>query len=193
MNTVMILFLGAAIAVGGSATLMGALVSGLAVLCTVIISNLIVNALKNLFKGSEMALALITVTGVASIVSMLLNAFMGAYFGGVATYVACVCLNLLVYALCQKDLKTAAVAGVKFLLCVCLVGAVRELFGAGAIAGVKIDFLASHTVNVLNNPAGGFMILAFVMAIFNKEATKACLVKDEVLSKVFNDKKGDVE
>ncbi|MDO4500975.1 MAG: Rnf-Nqr domain containing protein [Erysipelotrichaceae bacterium] len=193
MNTVMILFLGASIAVGASATVMGALCAGIAMLATLVLSNVILNALKKVFADCKFGATLIVVAGVTSLVTMLLHAFMPGAYAGISVYLSCLCVNLLVYANAEKDLKSALTAGVKFLIAVLIVGVVRELFGAGALAGVKVDFLAKHTINALNAPAGGFMVLAFVMALFRNKEGQACMCKDEFIKSVFANKKGEVE
>jgi len=55
--------------------------------------------------------------------------------------------------------------GVGFMFGLCLVGAIRELSGAGTFWGH--DVLGFRPLLVMILPAGGFFVIGFVMALFN--------------------------
>jgi electron transport complex protein RnfE len=55
--------------------------------------------------------------------------------------------------------------GVGFLFGLCLIGAIREFFGAGQLFG--FDVLGFKPLLVMILPAGGFFVIGFIMATFN--------------------------
>jgi H+/Na+-translocating ferredoxin:NAD+ oxidoreductase subunit E len=55
--------------------------------------------------------------------------------------------------------------GIGFLFGLCLIGAIRELSGAGQLYGY--DILGFKPLLVMILPAGGFFVIGFIMATFN--------------------------
>jgi electron transport complex protein RnfE len=55
--------------------------------------------------------------------------------------------------------------GIGFLFGLCLIGAIRELLGAGQLFGY--DVLGFKPLLVMILPAGGFFVIGFIMATFN--------------------------
>jgi len=55
--------------------------------------------------------------------------------------------------------------GIGFTFGLCLVGAIREFFGAGQLYGY--DVLGFQPLLVMILPAGGFFVIGFIMATFN--------------------------
>ncbi|MEW6136693.1 MAG: electron transport complex subunit RsxE [Thermodesulfobacteriota bacterium] len=55
--------------------------------------------------------------------------------------------------------------GIGFLFGLCLIGAIREFFGAGQLFG--LDVLGFKPLLVMILPAGGFFVIGFIMATFN--------------------------
>jgi electron transport complex protein RnfE len=55
--------------------------------------------------------------------------------------------------------------GTGFLFGLCLIGAIREFFGAGQLFGY--DVLGFRPLLVMILPAGGFFVIGFIMATFN--------------------------
>lgn len=55
--------------------------------------------------------------------------------------------------------------GIGFLFGLCLIGAIRELTGAGTLLGY--DILGFRPLLVMILPAGGFFVIGFIMAAFN--------------------------
>ena len=191
LNPVMILFLGASVAIGATTSLTEALTAGVAVLAVMVLSSLVCMLINKLTSDCKMGARIIVVAAMTTVVSLLMRAFFP--FDVAIVYIASLSVNLLVFCYLDESVKDAAFAGFFFLVLILMIGAIRELFGAGSIAGYEIGFLASHTVNVLNTPAGGLLITALVMALFNKAETKACICKDGFLKDVFNNKKGENE
>jgi Na+-translocating ferredoxin:NAD+ oxidoreductase subunit E len=55
--------------------------------------------------------------------------------------------------------------GIGFMFGLCLIGAIREFFGAGQLLGYEV--LSFRPLLVMILPAGGFFVIGFIMATFN--------------------------
>jgi Na+-transporting NADH:ubiquinone oxidoreductase subunit NqrD len=91
-------------------------------------------------------------------------------------YLALCAVNLMIFAAGEnggalslgKALGNSLMMGLCFAVVVLCVAAVRELFGCGSIAGYQIAFFKAHTVSILAQAPGGFMVYAFGAAVVGK-------------------------
>ena len=60
--------------------------------------------------------------------------------------------------------------GVGFTAALFLMGAVREILGAGSFAGISIPFLSSNPMLIFILPPGGFFVFGVLMATVNRIA-----------------------
>ena len=67
-----------------------------------------------------------------------------------------------------ENLLQSLLVGFFFAVVLVLTALLREAFGAGSFAGAEIPGLKTYNVPLLIQPAGGFLVLAFVAAAFNK-------------------------
>jgi len=180
ISLVVALFLGATSLVGATATVNGALTMGVAVVAVLLISSLIKLVLKKMIAGKiEIAANIVIYAFVTTLVAMLLNAFMSSGYKLVSLYIAVLAVDLLVWTNGEKlSFKDTVLLAVKFFGALVVIGAVRELLGKGSFYGIEIPFLAKNTITVLASVPGGFMVTAFVMAIFNKEPVTKLTVND---------------
>ena len=77
----------------------------------------------------------------------------------------------------RGSLADSVKIGVYFLAVLTVMGAVRELFGAGSIAGVSVPVLESHRILVLTKAPGGFLVFSILAAVISK----VCPVKGKPL------------
>jgi len=67
-----------------------------------------------------------------------------------------------------KAVLGALKIGVFFIVALGFMGAVREVFGAGSIAGFEIKFFADYSIPLLQKAPGGFIVFSFVAAVISK-------------------------
>lgn len=183
-NPVLVLFLGACPALALTADVRSALAIGLAVLAVMLLSSLVIGALRKLIpQCARLAAGVLVTAAFASAADMLMNAYLPGTYKMMSLYLAVVAVDLLAFGSAEnaakaglgKGLANAMLTGIYFTVVVLVVAAVRELFGAGSFAGNEIAFLKDHAVPLLSQASGGFMILAFAAAVVNKLCRGCCL------------------
>lgn len=177
-NPLMILLLGATPALAATTDVRSALGMGGAVLVILVLSNIITFLLKGkIAHETKLATNVLIVTGVVSVVQMLMAAFLPSIYNMLGLYVAIVAVTALTSR--QADLadeaqsvgeaaKYAVSAGLTLLVVMVVVAVIRELLGSASIAGMDIAFLANYKISALAKAPGAYIVLAIVAAIVSK-------------------------
>ena len=177
VNPTVLMLLGATFALTATENVISAVYVGIVVTVVTLISQIVISVLKNaLNKNGQFAVTMLLTAGLVSIVEMLSKAYLPQVYSMVSVYVSLLAVNLITLYCCEESAMVrgvgaaaadALVSGLCFTLCLFVIAFVREVFGAGSFAGNAISVLSGHTVPLLVKNAGGYMILAFVMAIAN--------------------------
>lgn len=177
-NPLMILLLGATPALAATTDVRSALGMGGAVLVILVLSNIITFLLKDkIAYETKLATNILIVTGVVSVVQMLMAAFLPSIYNMLGLYVAIVAVTALTSR--QADLadeaqsvgeaaKYAVSAGLTLLAVMVVVAVIRELLGSASIAGMDIAFLANYKISALAKAPGAYIVLAIVAAVVSK-------------------------
>lgn len=177
-NPLMILLLGATPALAATTDVRSALGMGGAVLVILVLSNIITFLLKGkIAHETKLATNILIVTGVVSVVQMLMAAFLPSIYNMLGLYVAIVAVTALTSR--QADLadeaqsvgeaaKYAVSAGLTLLAVMVVVAVIRELLGSASIAGMDIAFLANYKISALAKAPGAYIVLAIVAAVVSK-------------------------
>lgn len=177
-NPLMILLLGATPALAATTDVRSALGMGGAVLVILVLSNIITFLLKDkIAHETKLATNILIVTGVVSVVQMLMAAFLPSIYNMLGLYVAIVAVTALTSR--QADLadeaqsvgeaaKYAVSAGLTLLAVMVVVAVIRELLGSASIAGMDIAFLANYKISALEKAPGAYIVLAIVAAVVSK-------------------------
>lgn len=160
---------------GATGTLLGAVGMGVAVLIVMLLSVAVLGALKKAIpECARIPAAVIVTAGFASLVQMLMNAFLPELFQLMGIYAAVIAVDLLVFGLAEEaaagtvGIAAALKTGLRFFVILAVMGLIREVLGSGSVAGFDIPFLADYTIPVLTKAPGGFIVLAFVAGIVSK-------------------------
>lgn len=173
-NPLMVLFLGACPAMAATATVKGALGMGLAVLVVMVLSNLLISALRKMISREALIPVCVVVSaGFVSIVQMLMNAFLPNIYQMLGVYVAVVAVNLVVFGQSEaaangSSVSDAIITGVYFTVMLLVMGIVRELLGNASIFGVNIAFLSNYRISLLSKAPGGFIIASILAGVISK-------------------------
>lgn len=176
-NPLLILFLGACPAMGATGTVLGAVGMGVAALVVMLLSGVVISALnKTIPQCARIPAYVIIITGFVSIVQMVMNAFLPEVYQMTGIYLAVAAVNLLVFGTGEdagKGSVGAAVAdalktGLRFVVILAIMGAVREVLGEGSFAGMDIPFLQNYTIPVLTKAPGGFLVYSILAAVVSK-------------------------
>ena len=169
-NPLLILFLGACTAMGATTTLLGAVAMGVAAIIVMVLSALVITALKKVIpECARIPAVVIIVTGFVSIVQMLMNAFLPEIYQMLGIYVAVAAVDLLIFGTADESCVVRAVKnGLRFLVILVIMGLVREVLGSGSVAGFDIAFLADYTIPVMTKAPGGFVVYSILAAVISK-------------------------
>ena len=78
-------------------------------------------------------------------------------------------MDLLIFGSADEgNLSGAVKNGLRLLVVLAVMGAVREVLGQASFAGMDISFLADYTIPVLTKAPGGFIVYSIVAAVISK-------------------------
>ena len=186
-NPLLILFLGACPAMAATATVKGALGMGIGVLLVMVLTNLVIGALRKMIPASAMIpVCVIVSTGFVSILQMLMNAFLPNTYQLLGVYLAVVAVNLVVFGQAEAALNGGSVleavkTGLWFAVLLVMMGFVREVLGNASVFGVSLDFLANYRISLMSKAPGGFLVASILAGVVSKlglkreECTGECL------------------
>lgn len=158
---------------------------GMGVAATIVLlgSNLVISLLRNIIPSKVRIPAYITIiAGFVTIVQMLVKAFLPAIDAALGIYLPLIVVNCIILGRAEMfasknpvlpSVLDAIGMGIGFTATLTLMGAIRELIGAGTLFGftVTANFISPMVVMLL--PPGGFFVFGVLVALSNKLAEKA--------------------
>jgi len=163
-------------AVAVTTTIANGLMLGVAVLAVQVLSSVTVALVRGaIHPRVRIPVYTIIIAVWVSAIDMTLAAFLPALYAQVGLYVklivafAIIISRLEVFASRQPLLPSfwdGVGMGLGFLLALVAIGALRELLGAGTLAGYRI--FPTRPLLFFAMPAGGFFSIALLMAVFNE-------------------------
>ena len=160
-NPVLVLFLGACPAMAASTSVISALGMGAAVLIVMLLSNMLIYALRNAIpKSARLSANILIITAVVSAVQMLMNALLPNVYQMLGVYLAVVAVDLMVYGSAEdaversfvKSVVNSLLTGLGFAAAMFVMSAVREILGGGSFAGHGIAFFKTYNIPALLQP-----------------------------------------
>ena len=189
-NPVLILVLGCCSVLAISVTVKGALGMGLALTFVLVCSNVVISALRKLIPDQiRIPCYIVVIATFVTIVQMVLEAYIPELYKALGIFLALIVVNCIILGraeafACKNSVAASAVdglgMGVGFTAALLLMGAVRELLGTGAIAGLQIIPASVSPMLIFILPPGGFFVFGILMACANKLADKKGLSKAEL-------------
>ena len=156
---------------------------GLSATVVLICSNLAISLLRNVIPDKVRIPAFITIiAGFVSVVQMLVKAFLPAVDKALGIYLPLIVVNCIILARAEmfasKNPPLASVLdgagmGIGFTAVLTLMGAIRELLGAGSLFSLPVTsrFLSPMIIFLL--PPGGFFVFGMLVALSNAVAKKS--------------------
>lgn len=156
---------------------------GLAATMVLICSNIVISLLRNIIPDKVRIPAYITIiAGFVSVVQMLVKAFLPDIDKALGIYLPLIVVNCIILARAEMFASKNSVLpsvldglgmGIGFTAVLTLMGAIRELLGAGTIFSLPItaNFISPMIVFLL--PPGGFFVFGMLVALSNALAKKA--------------------
>lgn len=150
---------------------------GLATMFVLICSNFVISTIKNLVPDKvRIPVFVVVIAAFVSMLQMLMEAFLPEINKSLGIYIPLIVVNCVILgraeAFACKNNPLASICdgigiGLGFTIALTLLGAVREIIGAGSLFGTS---LLPETCNVLLFvlPPGAFITLGYLIAIVNK-------------------------
>ena len=176
-NPTFVLVLGMCPTLGTTTSAENGFGMGVATMAVLILSNLVISLIKNLIPDKVRIPAFIVViASFVTIISMLMQAYVPALYASLGVFIPLIVVNCIILgraeAFASKNGPVASIfdgigIGLGFTLSLTLVGAVRAVLGSGAIFGYSFG-VTDYMPLVFVLAPGAFIVLGYLMALFNK-------------------------
>ena len=154
---------------------------GVATMAVLIMSNLVISLIKNLIPDKVRIPAFIVViASFVTIIQMLMQAYVPSLYASLGVFIPLIVVNCIILGRAEAFAsKNGAIdsildgigIGLGFTLSLTIIGAVREVLGSGAIFGYQLG-ISEYMPLVFVLAPGAFLVLGYVMVLFNKFAKK---------------------
>ncbi len=181
-NPILIQLIGLCSVLAVTTSVVNSLSMGAAVIFVAAMSNTVVSAIRK-FTPSKIRIPIfiVVIATFVTVVQMVLNAYAISIYNALGIFLPLIVVNCLILGRAEgfayknkviPSLVDGIGAGVGYTLSVLIMGIVRELFGNGTLFDIQIlpDFIPR--IGVLLAPAGAFITLGFLIAIFKYVVNK---------------------
>lgn len=179
-NPTFVLILGMCPTLATTTSAINGMGMGAATMAVLIMSNIVISLIKNLIPDKVRIPAFIVViASFVTVIQLLMQAYLPAMYKSLGIFIPLIVVNCIIlgraeaFASKNNALDSALDGlgiGLGFTLALTLIGAVRELLGSGAIFGQSLVSGDGMLVFVL--APGGFLVLGYLMVLFNKLTAK---------------------
>ena len=180
-NPTFVLVLGMCPTLGTSTSAISGMGMGVATMAVLIMSNLVISLIKNLIPDKVRIPAFIVViASFVTIIQMLMQAYVPSLYASLGVFIPLIVVNCIILgraeAFASKNGPIDSILdgigiGLGFTLALTTIGAVREVLGSGAIFGYSLG-IADYMPLVFVLAPGAFLVLGYLMVLFNKFAKK---------------------
>ena len=181
-NPVLRLVLGTCPTLATSTSVESAIGMGLAATVVLVCSNIVISALRKVIPSKVRIPAyIVIIAGFVSIVQMLVKAFLPQIDKMLGVYLPLIVVNCIILGRAEAFASKNSVLysavdglgmGVGFTAALLLMGGVRELLGAGSIAGFTVFPEAIPPMTIFVLAPGGFFVFGILIALANKVAER---------------------
>lgn len=150
---------------------------GLATTAVLVLANVVISMMRNFIPSKIRIPAFIVVIATfVTIVGMVMEGFVPALFASLGLFIPLIVVNCLILARAEAfAFKNGVVdsaldgvgMGLGFTLALTVLGAVREIFGAGAIFGISLFGDKFEPALIMILPPGAFLALGLILAGIN--------------------------
>lgn len=177
-NPILVMMLGMCPTLGVSTSALNGLGMGLATLFVLILSNTAISAVKSLIPdGVRIPCFIVIIASFVTVIDMLMAAYTPQLHSALGIYIPLIVVNCIILGRAEsfaskntifQSILDAIGMGVGFTLGLTLLGAIREILGAGSLFGWS--FLGEDATPILLfiMPPGAFLALAFMIIVSNR-------------------------
>ena len=180
-NPTFVLVLGMCPTLGTTTSAINGLGMGVATMAVLILSNMFIAMIKNLIPDKVRIPAFIVViASFVTVVDMLMQAFVPSLYVSLGVFIPLIVVNCIILGRAEAFASKNGVLdsaldgvgiGLGFTLSLTTIGAIREILGSGSIFGLSLG-IADYMPLVFVLAPGAFLVLGFLMVLFNKYLKK---------------------
>ena len=181
-NPTFVLMLGMCPTLAVTTSAMNGLGMGLTTTVILAMSNLMISALRKVIpNGVRMPAFIVVVASFVTIVQFLLQAYVPSLYQSLGIYIPLIVVNCIILGRAESfAAKNGPInsffdglgMGLGFTVALTILGAFRELLGAGQIFGMQVMPSAYEPITIFILAPGAFFVLACLVAIQNKVKSK---------------------
>ncbi len=179
-NPTFVLILGMCPTLGVTSSAINGMGMGVATMAVLIMSNIVISLIKSLIPDKVRIPAFIVViASFVTIIEMLMQAYLPSLYSALGVFIPLIVVNCIILGRAEAFASKNGVVdsaldgigiGLGFTLSLTVIGAVREMLGAGSIFGYTFADGVMPLLFIL--APGGFLVLGYLMVLFNKVAKR---------------------
>lgn len=176
-NPTFVLVLGMCPTLGTTTNATNGLGMGVATMAVLIMSNIVISLIKNVIPDKVRIPAFIVViASFVTVIQMLMQAYVPSLYAALGVFIPLIVVNCIILGRAEAFASKNGVLdsaldgvgiGLGFTLSLTVIGAVREVLGSGAIFGYSLG-IGDYMPLVFVLAPGAFLVLGFLMVLFNK-------------------------
>ena len=177
-NPVLVQLIGMCPTLATTTSLNNGIGMGLAATAVLICSNAVISLLRKFIPSKVRIAAYITIiAGFVTAVDLLLQAYLPSLSKSLGLFIPLIVVNCIILARAEAfasknkvlpSIVDGLAMGLGFTFALCIVSSIREILGNGTIAGVSLFGENYEPMIMMILPAGGFLTLGCVIALFQK-------------------------
>ena len=179
-NPTFVLILGMCPTLGVTSSAINGMGMGVATMVVLIMSNMVISLIKSIVPDKVRIPAFIVViASFVTIIEMLMKAYVPSLYASLGVFIPLIVVNCIILGRAEAFASKNGIfdsaldgigIGLGFTLSLTAVGAVREVLGSGSIFGYKFAPDVMPLLFIL--APGGFLVLGYLMVLFNKVAKR---------------------
>ncbi|HHU07331.1 MAG TPA: electron transport complex subunit E [Clostridiaceae bacterium] len=181
-NPLLVLLLGTCPALAVTTSAWNGVGMGLATIFVLVLSNLVISALRNVIPDRVRIPSYITIiASLVTILHLLLQAYLPDLNKSLGIFIPLITVNCIILGRAEAFANRRTVLesifdglgmGVGFTLALFIIGAIREILGAGTFFGLALPFVGGDNmlqpILIFSLPPGGFAIFGLLIALSQK-------------------------
>lgn len=176
-NPTFVLLLGMCPTLGTTSSALNGMFMGLATLAVLVFSNLIISLIKNLIPDQvRIPCYIVVIASLVTILQILIKAYAPGVDAALGLFIPLIVVNCIILGRAEAfAAKNGAIPsifdglgiGLGFTWALTLLGACRELLGTGKVFNITC-FPEQYGALLFVLPPGAFIVLGYLIAVFNK-------------------------
>ena len=181
-NPVLVQMLGLCSTMAITTSIMNGLGMGVSVLIILTAANVVISAIRKIVPDKiSIAMFIVVIAGFVTCVDLLLQAFVPAIAESLGVFIPLIVVNCIILGRAEAfSYKNGVGAsffdgifqGLGYTLVLLAMCFIRELLGAGTLAGFRI-IPEQFPIGILTLPVGGFLVLGFLIAAMQWALSKS--------------------